>query len=126
MSFPRRRTGKKTSPGLYKFYKDPEANPLPTPSGKLEIYSAQLAKFFPDDKERPPIPKWVEKSEMHDERISSTRAKVYPLLMMSNHGRWRVHAQCDDITLDAGVLHLQGQRLGWIHVRTRLAAHLRG
>jgi len=22
----------------------------------------------------------------------------YPLLVMSNHGRWRVHAQCDDIT----------------------------
>ena len=24
--------------------------------------------------------------------------RAYPLLMMSNHGRWRVHAQCDDIT----------------------------
>jgi len=35
---------------------------------------------------------------MHDERLSSNRARVYPLLMMSNHGRWRVHAQCDDIT----------------------------
>jgi anaerobic selenocysteine-containing dehydrogenase len=23
---------------------------------------------------------------------------MFPLLMMSNHGRWRVHAQCDDIT----------------------------
>ena len=35
---------------------------------------------------------------MHDERISSPRAKNYPLLLMSNHGRWRVHSQCDDIT----------------------------
>ena len=26
------------------------------------------------------------------------RAKMYPLLVMSNHGRWRVHAQCDDIS----------------------------
>ena len=84
--------------GLYEFYKDPEANPLPTPTGKLEFYSESLAKAFPTDTERPPIPKWIEKSLTHDERISSKRALVYPLLVMSNHGRWRVHAQCDDIT----------------------------
>ncbi|MDP2917840.1 MAG: molybdopterin-dependent oxidoreductase, partial [Dehalococcoidia bacterium] len=83
--------------GLIKFYQDPVKNPLPTPSGKLEFYSERLARYFPDDTERPPIPKWVEKSEMHDERLSSTRARVYPLLCMSNHGRWRMHAQCDDI-----------------------------
>ena len=85
-------------PGLRKFYEDPEKYPLETPSGKLEIYSERLAKHFPDDKERAPIPKWVEKSETHDERISSKRAGKFPLLMMSNHGRWRVHAQCDDIS----------------------------
>ena len=90
--------GRKTRPVLIKFYEDPEANPLPTPSGKLEFYSERLAKNFPDDKERPPIPKWIEKGETHDERLSSERAKKYPLLMMSNHGRWRVHAQCDDIS----------------------------
>lgn len=84
--------------GLIKFYEDPETNPLPTPSGKLEFYSERIAKYFPTDTERPPIPKWIEKSEMHDERISSKRAQVYPLLVMSNHGRWRVHAQCDDIS----------------------------
>ncbi len=84
--------------GLIKFYKDPEVNRLPTPSGKLEFYSARLAKLYPDDKERPPVPHWIEKSETHDERLSSERSKMYPLLMMSNHGRWRVHAQCDDIS----------------------------
>jgi len=84
--------------GLYNFYKDPENNPLDTPTGKLEFYSERLAKNFPDDKERPPIPKWIEKGETHDERISSERARKYPLLQMSNHGRWRVHAQCDDIS----------------------------
>ena len=83
--------------GFIKFYEDPEANPLPTPSGKLEFYSERIAKNFPDDKERPPIPKWIEKSEMHDERLGSKKAQVYPLLVMSNHGKWRVHAQCDDI-----------------------------
>lgn len=86
------------TPGLRKFYNDPEKNPLPTPSGKLEFYSERLAKNFPNDKERPPIPKWIERSEMHDERITSERAKKFPLILMSNHGRWRVHSQCDDIT----------------------------
>lgn len=84
-------------PGLIKFYEDPKNNPLLTPSGKLEFYSDSIARAFPDDKERSPIPRWIEKSETHDERISSDRARMFPLLMMSNHGRWRVHAQCDDI-----------------------------
>jgi trimethylamine-N-oxide reductase (cytochrome c) len=88
----------KDPPGLRLFYEDPENNPLGTPSGKLEFYSERLAKHFPDDKERPPIPKWIERGETHDERLSGKRAKKYPLLMMSNHGRWRVHAQLDDIS----------------------------
>ena len=86
------------APGFRNFYNDPEKFPLGTPTGKLEFYSEALAKAYPDDKERPPIPKWIEKSHNHDERLTSHRAKMFPLLMMSNHGRWRVHAQCDDIT----------------------------
>ncbi len=89
---------KKYPPGLKKFYEDPEKNPLKTPSGKIEFYSQNLAKHFPDDKERPPVPHWIERGVSHDERLSSDRARKYPLLIMSNHGRWRVHAQCDDIT----------------------------
>jgi anaerobic selenocysteine-containing dehydrogenase len=96
--FPIAKDWEKDPAGLIKFYKDPKANPLPTPSGKLEFYSERLAKHFPDDRERPPVPHWVEKSEMHDERLSSKRTKKYPLMQMSNHGRWRVHAQCDDIS----------------------------
>jgi trimethylamine-N-oxide reductase (cytochrome c) len=88
----------KAPPGLKKFYEDPGNNPLKTPSGKIEFYSQNLAKYFPDDKERPPVPHWIEKGDSHDERNSSERAKKYPLLIMSNHGRWRVHAQCDDIS----------------------------
>ncbi len=88
----------KDVPGFRKFHDDPEKNGLGTPSKKLEFYSERLAKHFPDDKERPPSPQWIEKSEMHDERLSSPRAKEFPLILMSNHGRWRVHSQCDDIT----------------------------
>jgi len=89
---------KKEPAGLFKFYSDPENNPLNTPSGKIEFYAQRLAEKFPDDRERPPVPHWIEKGEGHDERLSSERAKRYPLLIMTNHGRWRVHAQCDDIT----------------------------
>ena len=83
--------------GLLKFYEDPENNPLTTPTGLLEFTSTAIEKHMPDDPERPPIPKWVERSETHDERLSGDRASMYTLLCMSNHGRWRMHAQCDDI-----------------------------
>ncbi len=98
--FPIAEDWEKDTPGLRKFYEDPEKNPLPTPSGKLEFYSEKLAKYFPDDKERPPHPKWIEGGPgwTHDESLSSYRANKYPLLMMSNHGRWRMHSQCDDIS----------------------------
>jgi anaerobic selenocysteine-containing dehydrogenase len=96
--FPTADDWEKDPPGLRKFYENPEKYPLGTPSGKLEIYSERLAKNFPNDKERGPIPRWIEKSETHDERLSSDRARMLPLLLMSNHGRWRVHAQHDDIS----------------------------
>jgi len=89
---------KETSPGMKGFYEDPKNYPLNVPSGKIEFSSQNLAKHFADDKERPPVPHWIEKGESHDERLSSERAKKYPLLIMSNHPRWRVHSQCDEIT----------------------------
>ena len=85
-------------PGLSEFAKDPKASPLSTPTGLLEYSSTALEEHFPDDPERPPVAHWVEKSETHDERVSGERAKQYPLLCMSNHPHWRMHAQGDDIT----------------------------
>lgn len=82
--------------GLSDFYNDPDKHPLKTPSGKIEFYSQNLAKHFPDDEERSPVPHWIEKGINHDENRSSQRAQKYPLLLMSNHGRWRVHANHDD------------------------------
>jgi anaerobic selenocysteine-containing dehydrogenase len=57
-----------------------------------------LKKNFPEDTERSPLAKWVENTESHNERLSSERAVKYPLLAMSNHGRWRLHAQLDDVS----------------------------
>ncbi len=100
-------------------------NPLTTPSGKLEFYSDRLAKYFPYDEERPPLPKWIEKGVTHDERLSSDRARVYPLLIMSNHGHWRVHSQCDDISWTREVLTCKVKGYDgylyeplWIHPQT--------
>ena len=88
----------KFPPGLSKYVKDPEGQPLRTPTGKYEFTSTDILKHFPDDQERPPYPKWIERGESHDESLFGDRAKKYPLLCMSNHGRWRFHANCDDIT----------------------------
>jgi trimethylamine-N-oxide reductase (cytochrome c) len=83
--------------GLIRFHDDPEGHPLDTPSGKLEYYSTTLAENFPDDDVRGPYPKWVEESDEHKERKDSERADSYPYLLVSNHPRWRVHAQHDDV-----------------------------
>jgi molybdopterin guanine dinucleotide-containing S/N-oxide reductase-like protein len=88
---------KKKEVGMRKFAEDPQNNPLRTPSGKLEYYSQRLADNFPGDNERPPVPHWIEKGESHDERLSGERAKKYPLLVVTNHPRWRVHSQHDDM-----------------------------
>ena len=79
------------------FAEDPENHPLSTPTGKLEFFSQRLADHFPDDEERPPIPKWIERGLSHDERLSGERARLYPYLCLSNHPRWRVHSQHDDM-----------------------------
>jgi molybdopterin guanine dinucleotide-containing S/N-oxide reductase-like protein len=84
--------------GMIEFYKDPDKHPLKTPTGKLEFYSEKLAKFFPEDEERQPYPKWIPFGESHQESLLCPRAKDYPLLVVSNHPRWGVHANHDDIT----------------------------
>ena len=57
-----------------------------------------LAKHFPDDPERPPVPHWIPYGESQQESRLSPRAKQYPLLLVSNHSKWRVHAEHDDIS----------------------------
>ena len=94
--YPVRRDWENDPAGLRNFMKTPEHNPLVTPSGKLEFYSERLARTFPDDKERRPIPTGSKIVKRMMKGFPAPGQK-YPLLMMSNHGRWRVHAQCDDI-----------------------------
>lgn len=84
-------------PGLRVFHDDPKAYRLTTPTGLLEYSSTNMEKYLPDDPERPPVAHWIEKGVSHDERLGGERAARYPLLIVSNHGRWRMHAQCDDM-----------------------------
>ena len=65
---------------------------------KLEYYSTALAENFPDDAERGPIPRWVDKGAGHEERQYLERGRKYPFLLVSNHPHFRVHAQHDDVT----------------------------
>ncbi|MBO4353177.1 MAG: molybdopterin-dependent oxidoreductase, partial [Eggerthellaceae bacterium] len=88
--------------GMSGFYYDPENWRLDTPTGKLEFWSEALATNFPDDKERTPMARWTiggskEDGWTHDETLWGERAKDYPLLMVANPARWRVHVQGDDI-----------------------------
>ncbi len=89
--------------GWKAWYEDPQNNPVDTPSGLIEFDCQALREHFPDDKERPPVPHWViggpaSEGWYHDESLWTERHKTYPLLIVSNHPRWRVHAEHDDIT----------------------------
>ena len=84
--------------GISSYYADPENNPLTTPSGKIEFYSANLARHFPLDTERPPVPHWVPYGTSHQESQLHNRSEKYSLLLVSNHPRWRVHTQLDDVS----------------------------
>jgi len=66
---------------------------LETPSGKIEFVSSRITALDPDNSERPPLAKWMPHSELQ----GSPKAKEYPLLVMSNHPRFRFHVQGDDI-----------------------------
>jgi len=88
--------------GVEKFYlepsvpfkreiEDPANNPFPTPSGKIEIYSQQLADI--KNPLIPPIPKYIETWESLNEPL----AEKYPLQLITTHFKRRAHSQFDNI-----------------------------
>ncbi len=93
------KTGRKIRPVSGKFYEDPEKNPLPTPTGKLEFYSASVwpstSRMIKKDRL---TPSGLKKARRMMRGSPASVPSMFPLLLMSNHGRWRTHAQCDDIT----------------------------
>ena len=75
------------------FRADPAKHPLKTPSGKIEIYSEQLAKIaetwtLPKGDVITALPKFVRTWEM----AGDPKAKTYPLQCYGYHGHGRVHS----------------------------------
>jgi trimethylamine-N-oxide reductase (cytochrome c) len=69
-----------------KFRDDPLLEPLGTPTGKIEIYSNNIAKMAYDD--CPPHPTWMEPIE----RLGGPTTK-YPLHINAKHPNGRLHSQ---------------------------------
>ena len=74
---------------LAKFRADPAANPLKTPSGKIEIFSEKIASFGYDD--CPGHAVWLEPIEW----LGSETAERYPLHMLSDQPADKLHSQLD-------------------------------
>ncbi|WP_127959762.1 selenate/tellurate reductase subunit YnfE [Serratia microhaemolytica] len=83
-----------------KFREDPEANPLKTPSGKIEIYSSRLAQIASSwqlaaDETISPLPIYASTFEGWDDPLRSR----YPLQMFGFHYKSRTHSSYGNIDL---------------------------
>ncbi len=72
------------------FRRDPQANPLGTPSGRIEIFSSTIDGFGYDD--CPGHPVWLEPAEW----LGSPKAARFPLHLISNQPHNRLHSQYDN------------------------------
>ncbi len=84
---------------------DPATNRFKTPSGKIEIFSKQLADL--NDPELPPIPKYIPAWEGVQDPLSS----IYPLQLITIHFKTRAHSCFYNIPR---LRDLEPHRL-WIH-----------
>jgi anaerobic dimethyl sulfoxide reductase subunit A len=78
---------------LKSFRDDPEANPLSTPSGKIEVYSGRLAEMaktwvLPEGDKLTPTPEYVASFEGPDDPLR----QKYPLQCIGHHYRARTHS----------------------------------
>jgi biotin/methionine sulfoxide reductase len=78
---------------LEAFRADPVANPLPTPSGRIELWSAAIAAFGLDD--CPGMPVWREPLEW----LGGPLAARHPLHLISDQPHARLHSQLDHSTV---------------------------
>ncbi|MDO5723785.1 MAG: molybdopterin-dependent oxidoreductase [Flaviflexus sp.] len=90
---------------LAEFREDPEGNPLPTPSGKIEIYSDRLEKMAKKwefgtlrEKKRgdllSPLPAHVETWEG---QLEARESKDYPFQVIGHHYKARTHSSYGNV-----------------------------
>jgi anaerobic dimethyl sulfoxide reductase subunit A len=72
------------------FRRDPEAHPLNTPSGKIELFSKTLFELH--NPEISPVPKYLQEWESP----FGPEAKKYPLQALGHHGLHRAHSTHDN------------------------------
>jgi len=70
---------------------DPEHNPFPTLSGKIEIYCEHLAEM--NNPMIPPIPKYISPPENYDDPL----AAKYPLQLITPHPKRGTHSSLDRV-----------------------------
>ncbi|MFC7404683.1 molybdopterin-dependent oxidoreductase [Georgenia alba] len=74
---------------LADFRTDPQVHRLTTPSGRIEVFSEVIDGFGYDD--CPGHPRWLEPSEW----LGSPAAAQFPLQLIANQPRTRLHSQLD-------------------------------
>jgi len=77
--------------GFKEQVEDVEHNPFPTPTGKIELYSQQLAEM--GNPEIPPVPKYIEPWEGRNDPLTAK----YPLQLITTHFKRRAHTQFDRV-----------------------------
>ncbi|QEI07879.1 molybdopterin-dependent oxidoreductase [Pigmentiphaga aceris] len=90
------------------FRRDPIAHPLKTPSGRIELHSKVIAGFRYDD--CPGHPAWLPPREW----LGAKLANKWPLHLLSNQPKHRLHSQMDPTVLS---------REGKINGREPIAIH---
>lgn len=83
---------------IKKFRDDPQANPLKTPSGKIEIYSSRLAKIantweLQKDEVISPLPVYASTFEGWDD----PKRSAFPLQLFGFHYKSRTHSSYGNI-----------------------------
>lgn len=93
---------------LEDFRRDPATHPVRTPSGKIEIFSETIDRFGYED--CPGHPVWLEPREW----LGSSLVARYPLHLISNQPRTRLHSQLD-VGKTSRAAKIEDREPLWIH-----------
>ena len=88
------RAGRWTPPTASTRCRAPTRPPqMATPSGKIEFVRDRLQEYFPDDEERPPMPRYIPLYEGHE---TTGLVDKYPLILMTPHAKYSYHTHQDN------------------------------